>query len=119
MILSDKKNKIMPFAAIWMDLGIVILSDVGETEKTKYMILFICIVLKNSTNELIYKQKLRHRCQKQTYGYQRGKGRRDNVGNRDSHIHSAIYKIDNYKDLLYTTRNSSLYSLKAYIGKEF
>ena len=52
MILSDKKNKIMPFVAIWMDLGIVILSDVGETEKTKYMILFICIVLKNSTNEL-------------------------------------------------------------------
>ena len=50
-----------------MDLGIVILRDVRKTEKTKYIILFICVVLKYSTNELIYKQKLRHRCQKQTY----------------------------------------------------
>ena len=46
IILSDKKNKIMLFAAIQMDLGIGILSDVGETDKTKYMILFICVVFK-------------------------------------------------------------------------
>ena len=31
-----KKNKIMPFAATWMDLEIVILSEVSETEKDKY-----------------------------------------------------------------------------------
>ena len=35
-----KKNKIMPFAAAWMELEVVILS---ETEKDKYhMILLIC-----------------------------------------------------------------------------
>ena len=33
-----KKNEIMPFAATWMDLKIVILSDVSQTEKDKYMI---------------------------------------------------------------------------------
>ena len=38
-----KKNEIMPFAATWMDLEIVILSEVGETEKDKYhKILLIC-----------------------------------------------------------------------------
>ena len=31
-----KKNEIMPFAATWMDLGTVILSEVSQTEKDKY-----------------------------------------------------------------------------------
>ena len=37
-----KKNEIMPFAATWMDLKIVILSEVSQAEKGKYMTLFIC-----------------------------------------------------------------------------
>ena len=38
-----KKNEIMPCAAIWMDLEITILSEVGQTEKDKYhMISPIC-----------------------------------------------------------------------------
>ena len=38
-----KKNEIMPFAATWMDLEIIILSEVRQTEKDKYhMILLIC-----------------------------------------------------------------------------
>ena len=38
-----KKNKTMPFAATWMDLEIVILSEVSETEKDKYhVVLLIC-----------------------------------------------------------------------------
>ena len=31
-----KKNEIMPFAMTWMDLEIVILSEVTHTEKDKY-----------------------------------------------------------------------------------
>ena len=38
-----KKNEIMPVAATWMDLEIVILSEVSHTEKEKYrMIPLIC-----------------------------------------------------------------------------
>ena len=38
-----KKNKIMPFAATWMDLEIVTLSEVNQTEKDKYrMISLTC-----------------------------------------------------------------------------
>ena len=38
-----KKNEIMPFAAIWMDLEIIILSEVSQKEKDKYnMISLIC-----------------------------------------------------------------------------
>ena len=40
---ATKMNKIMPFAAIWMDLEIFVLSEVSQTQKDKYhMILLIC-----------------------------------------------------------------------------
>ena len=49
----------MPFAAIWMDLEIVIPSEVSQTQKDKYhMILLICGILKKATNELTYKTKI-------------------------------------------------------------
>ena len=52
----------MPFAAIWMDLEIIILSEVSQTEKEKYHVIsLICGIKKNYINELIYKQKQTHR----------------------------------------------------------
>ena len=34
-----KKNEIMPFTATWMDLEIIILSEVSQKEKNKYHML--------------------------------------------------------------------------------
>ena len=42
-ILVIKKNEIMLFAATWMDLEIIILSEVSQKQKDKYhMISLIC-----------------------------------------------------------------------------
>ena len=39
---SAIKNNIMPFVATWMYLEMIILSEVSQTEKDKYMISLIC-----------------------------------------------------------------------------
>ena len=42
-LLSLKKKERMPFAAAWMDLEIIILSEISQKEKDKYhMISLIC-----------------------------------------------------------------------------
>ena len=37
-----KRSEIMPFAATWMDLEIIMLSEVSQTEKDKYHISLVC-----------------------------------------------------------------------------
>ena len=49
-----KENEIMPSVATWVDLEIIILSQVSQKEKDKYHITYIWN-LKYDTNELIYK----------------------------------------------------------------
>ena len=68
-----KKNEIMSFAATWMDLEIIILSEVNQTEKDKYhMIPLICgIFFLMIYISLFTKQKWTHRFCKQTCGHQR------------------------------------------------
>ena len=40
---ATKKNKIMPFSATWMELEIILISEVSQKEKDKYhMISLIC-----------------------------------------------------------------------------
>ena len=37
-LLSHKKNESMPFATTWMSIEIIIVSEVSQTEKNKYML---------------------------------------------------------------------------------
>ena len=71
----------MPLAASsWMDLEKIILSEVSQTEKDKYMTNshVESDFFKNDINELIYKTETDPQISKKTYGYQRG-----NMGGRD------------------------------------
>ena len=42
VLLSHKKNEIMPFVATWMELEIIVLSEVSQKENGKYYISLIC-----------------------------------------------------------------------------
>ena len=64
ILLSHKKNEVMSSAATWMQLEIIILSEVSLIEKDKYhMILLICGVLEmiqmnlQNRNRLTYLEK--------------------------------------------------------------
>ena len=39
-----RRNEIMPFAATWMDLEVIVLSTVRQTEKDKYHVSHICVM---------------------------------------------------------------------------
>ena len=69
-----KKYEIMPFAATWLDLEIIILSGVSQRQ-ISHIITYMWN-LKNNTNELNYQMKQTHRCRKQIYGYKTGRGRK-------------------------------------------
>ena len=63
----------MPFAATWMDLEMIILSEVSQTERQiSFDIAYMQNLKKRIQMNLFTKQKQIHRHKKQTYGYQRG-----------------------------------------------
>ena len=41
ILLSHKKNKIIPLTATWMQLEIIILSEVSQKEKYKYHVIYL------------------------------------------------------------------------------
>ena len=52
-----KKNEIMPFAAIWMDLETVIRSEGSQTGgEISYDILYMWNLKRNDTNECTYRR---------------------------------------------------------------
>lgn len=66
------KNEILTFSATWMDLDIIRLREVIQTNKDKHMIHIYMWNAKIIQMKLFIEQKQTHR--KLIYGYQRGKG---------------------------------------------
>ena len=110
-----KKNEIMPFAVTWMDLEIIILSEVSKTEERQisYDIPYMQTQEKMIQMNLFTKQKQTLRLRDQIYKL--------TVTSREgweggiewefgTDMYTLLYKIVN-KDLLYSTGNSAQYSV--------
>ena len=83
ILVSQRKSEKQSFAATWMDLEIIILSEVSQTEKNKYHTISLkCGILKKIIQMNLFRgQKQTHSLRKQIYGYQNGG--RDKVGVQD------------------------------------
>ena len=56
ILFSHEKKEIMSFAATWMDLEIIILSEASQRKTISYDITHMWnLIILNDTNELIYK----------------------------------------------------------------
>ena len=59
ILLSNKRKKTGLIVELWMDLETIIQSEVSQKEKNKYYILMhICGIQKNGTDDLICKGKV-------------------------------------------------------------
>ena len=99
VLLSHKKNKIVPFAAVCMDLEIIIRSQVNQTEKDKYHMTWD-VGFKNETNE-IYKIEIELQILQPNLWLPKGKHggegyiRTLGLTYTYHYIHTTIYKINN------------------------
>ena len=66
-------NEIVPFAETWIDLEIIIKSEVNQKEKNKYVLTYICGIQKNGTNEPICKAEMETHRENKHMDTKRGK----------------------------------------------
>ena len=111
----------MPFAATWMDVDSVILSEVSRTEKNYRVISFICGLQKEMI-QMNLKNKDSYRLKKQTYGCRRsgesqGKGI---IREFEMDMYTLLYlKWITNKDPPYSIWNSAQCYVAAWMGGEF
>ena len=78
----------MSFATTWMDLQIIIISKVSQTEKANVILYLLYMDLKYKTQtKVITSQKQTQSFREWTYGYQRdswGQGQTGNLGLTDT-----------------------------------
>ena len=122
-ILTIKKNEIMPFVAMWMDLEINILSEVSQRGKDRYHMISLIRErnLKYDTNEHIYKPETDSQTQKTDLWLPRGKWGWRSMGSEFGTSRCKLLYIEwiNNKVLLYSTGNYIQYPVINHNGKEY
>ena len=85
-ILAIKMNKITPFAATGMDLEIIIVCKVSQTEKTKIIWYHVYVEFRNDTSELIYRTEIDSQKSKTNSWFGKvGKRQIRNLGLKNTH----------------------------------
>ena len=110
---SIKKNEIMLFAATWMDLGIIILSEVSQSKANIMWDYLYVGSNKNDTKEHIYKTETNSQISNQSYGYHRGNCCREGGIGRVGGIRRVGITYTHYCIKLMTNQNL-LYSIGIY-----
>ena len=93
-----RKNEIMPFAAMWMNLQSVILSEVSQAEQEKYhMTSLICGILKEIIQmNLLTKQKETQDLENELMVVGGSGGQRV----WDGHVHTAMFRTGDQEGLI-------------------
>ena len=118
-----KKNEILPFAATWMDLEIIILSQVRRERQIQCHITYMWN-LEHDKNEHIYNTETDSQTQRYRYRYLQtcgcqGQGRREGLGTGVSRHRLLYVGWMNNKILLYSTGNCIQYPVINRNGKEY
>ena len=116
---AKQKNEILPLAVTWIDLEIIILSEVSQ--KSKYhMTSLICGIQNLTQTNLSMQQKPTHGCREQTCGCQGEEGcKREGLGVWGQQMQTIIHRMDEQPSPMYSTGNYIQYSIINHDGKEY